>query len=203
VAGDLELVVVGFGDGGVELLARHAEAVVVGVGAGGVAAGVGLHPLDAVLGELAHGGARLDGSVDEEDEAFHAELQVVGIPVHQSAGAADLAAGGGHAGAGAEVLLDRLLEPDVDVVEAAAAARGGVAAFERELGVRGGEQGDVLDRVLDVEIREFGDVEVGGVEVGFDEAGHDGAFLGIHDHRVRGMRGVPAGRGRRTGSARP
>src|SRR5204862_2992932 len=122
---------------------------------------------------LADGGAGFDGAVDEEDEALHAELEVVGVPVHEPAGAADFPAGGGHARAEMQVVFDRLLEPDVDVVEAAAAAGGGVAALEGELGVGGGEEGDVFDGVLDVEVGEFGDVEVGGVEVGLDEAGQD------------------------------
>ena len=60
VAGDLQLVVVGRGDDRVHLLEGHAErVVVVGVGRGGVAGGVGLDPLDAVLDQLAHGGARV------------------------------------------------------------------------------------------------------------------------------------------------
>src|SRR6185503_15845268 len=130
-------------------------------------------------------GPSLDGAVHEEDQSFHAELEVVGVPVHESARAADLAAGGGETGTGAKVVLDRLLQPDVDVVKAAAAARGGVAAFERELGVGRGEEGDVLDGILDVEVGQLRDVEVGRMEVGFDEAGEDGALPGVDDGGIR------------------
>jgi hypothetical protein len=56
-------------------------------------------------------------------------------------------------------------------VEAAAAARGRVAAFEGEFRIGGREQGDVLDGILDVEVGQFGDVEVSRVVMGFDQAG--------------------------------
>ena len=125
------------GHDGVHLLERHAErVVVVGVGRGGVAGGIGLHPLDAVLDQLAHGRAGLVRAVDQQHQPLHADLAEVGVPVHQPADAADLAAAGGQARAGDEVVLDRLLQPDVDVEQAAAAARRGVAALQRQLGVR-------------------------------------------------------------------
>src|SRR5262245_34425668 len=93
-----------------------------------------------------------------------------------------------------------VLEPDVDVEEAAAAAGRGVAALQGEPGVGGGEQGDVLDGVLDVEVFEGGDVEVGGVEVGLDEAGQDGAAAGVEADGVGG-RGRHAGGGAGVGDA--
>ena len=85
VAGDLAVVVVGLGDDGRHLLEGHAERVMVGgVGRGRVAGGIGLDPLDAVLDELAHGPAALVGPVDQQDQALHAELEVLGVPVHQA-----------------------------------------------------------------------------------------------------------------------
>ena len=101
------------------------------------------------------------------------ELEVVGVPVHQPPGAADFAAAGGQARAGKQVLLDRLLQPDVDVVQAAAAPRRGVAALERQPRVGRGQERDVLDRILDVQVGQLGDVEIGGVEVGLDQPRHD------------------------------
>ena len=86
---------------------------------------------------------------------------------------------------GADVVLDRFLEPDGDVEQAAAAAGRGVAALEGELRVRRGEQGDVLDRVLDVEVFEGRDVEVRRVEVGLHEPGQDRATTGIDDADTR------------------
>ena len=99
-------------------------------------------------------------------------------------------------GPGDEVVLDRLLQPDVDVEQAAAAARRRVAALEGELGVRRGQQRDVLDRVLDVEVFERRDVEVGRVEVRLDQARHDRAAAGV-DPRGLGRRA--AARRRRAG----
>ena len=165
---------------GVHLLEGHAQrVVVVGVRRGGVAGRVGLDPLDAVLDQLAHGGPRLVGAVDEQHQPLHADLAEVGVPVHQPADAADLAAAGRQARAGHEVVLDGLLQPDVDVEQAAAAAGRGVAALQGQPGVGGGQQRDVLDRVLDVEVFEGGDVEVGRVEVGLDQPRHDGAAAGV------------------------
>src|SRR6202044_446475 len=92
------------------------------------------------------------GAVDQEDQPLHAELEVLGVPVHQPAGAADLAPAGGQSRAGDQVLLDRLLEPDVDVVQAAAAPGRRVSAFERQPGVARGQDRHVFDRILDVEI---------------------------------------------------
>ena len=141
-----------------------------GVGGGGVAGRIGLDPLDAVLDQLADGPAGFDRSVDQQDQAFHPQLEMVGVPVHQPPRAADLASAGGQPGTEEQVLLDRLLEPDVDVVQAAAAAGRGVAALEGQPGVRRGQERDILDRILDVEIRQFGHVEVRGVEMGLDQA---------------------------------
>ena len=192
MAGDLAVVVVRLGDDGRHLLEGHAERVMVGgVGRGGVAGGVGLDPFDAVLDQLAHGPAALVGAVDQEDQAFHAELEVVGVPVHQSAGATDLAAAGGQARAGDQVFLDRLLEPDVDVVQAAAAAGGRVAAFERQPGVARGQDRHVFDRILDVEIGQLGDVEIGRMEMGLDQPRHDGPAAGVDPPRVGRNVGAP------------
>lgn len=180
VSSDLEAVVVGGLDDGVHFIEGHAEGVViVGIGSGGVSGGVGFDPFDAILDEFADCGTGFVGSVDEEDESFHADLAEVGIPVHESSDAADFASAGGEAWAGKEIAFDAFFEPDVDVEETAPAARGGIAAFEGESGVAGGEESDVFDGVLDVEVFESGDVEVGGVEVGFDEAGEDRAAAGI------------------------
>ena len=174
VAGDLAVVVVRLVDDGRHLVEGHAERVVVGtVGRGGVAGRVGLDPLDAVLDELADRGAALDRAVDQQDQTFHAELQMVGVPVHQAAGAADLAAVGGQPWPGEEVFLDRLLEPDVDVVQAPAAPRRGVAALQREPGIGRGQQGDVFDGILDIQVGELGDVEIRRVKMRLDQAGQD------------------------------
>ena len=132
---------------GVHLLEGHAQRVmVVGVGRGGVAGRIGLDPLDAVLDQLAHGGPGLVGAVDQQHQPLHADLAEVGVPVHQPADAADLAAAGRQARAGDQVVLDRLLEPDVDVEQAAAAAGRRVAALQGQLGVGRRQQRDVFDR---------------------------------------------------------
>ena len=55
----------------------------------------------------------------------------------------------------------------------------GVAALERQPGVAGGENGDVFDWVLDVEIGQLGDVEVGRMKVRLDQPGHDRAAAGV------------------------
>ncbi len=173
-------------DDGVHLLEGHAQRVmVVGVGRGGVAGGIGLHPFDAVLDELADRAARLVGTVDQQHEAFHADLAKVGIPVHQPADAADLAAAGGQPRAGEQVFLDGPLEPEIDVEQAAAAAGRGIAAVQRQPRVGGRQQRDVLDRVLDVEVFQVGDVEVGGMEVGFDQPRHDRAATSVDPRRFR------------------
>ena len=195
VAGDFAVVVMGLGDDGRHLLEGHAERVVVGrVGRGRVAGGIGLDPLDAILDELAHGPASLVGAVDQEDQALHAELQVLGVPVHQSARATDLAPAGGQPRAGDQVFLDRLLEPHVDIVQAAAAAGRRVAAFEREPGVARGQDRHVFDGILDVEVGQLGDVEIGGMEMGLDQAGHDRPAAGIDAADVGRDRGRAAGR---------
>ena len=195
MAGDLEPVVVGLGHHGVHLVERHAQRVmVVGVGRGGVAGGIGLDPLDAVLDQLAHGAAAFVGAVDQQHQPFHADLAEVGVPVHQPAHAADLAAAGGQPRAGHQVLLDRLLQPDVDVEQAAAAAGRRVAALERQLGVGRRQQRDVFDRILDVEVFQLGDVEVGRVKMGLDQPGHDRAAAGV-DVRGVGADRRCAGRG--------
>src|SRR5262249_32108029 len=134
----------------------------------------------------------------QEDQPFHAELEVVGVPVHQAPGAADLAAAGGQPRAGDQVLLDRLLEPDVDVVQAAAAPRGGVAALQGEPCVARGEDRDVVDGVLDVEVGQLGDVEVSRVEVGLDQPRHDRAAarvdpVGVGRHLGRAGDGAGVG----------
>src|SRR5205823_801164 len=104
---------------------------------------------------------------------FHAELAKIGVPVHQSAGAADLATAGGKARPRRDVVLDGFLEPDIDVEEATAAARRGVTALQGKPGVGGGQQRDVLDGILDVEVFECGDIEVGWVKMRLDQSGHD------------------------------
>jgi hypothetical protein len=58
-------------------------------------------------------------------------------------------------------------------------ARRRVAALQRQLRICCGQERDVLDRVLDVEVFEGGHVEVGGVEMGLHKARHDGAAWGI------------------------
>jgi hypothetical protein len=194
VAGHLEAVVVRLLDAGVHLVEGHAQrVVVVRVGGGRVAGRVGLDPLDAVLDQLADGAAGLGGAVDQQDQALHADLAEVGVPVHQAAGAADLAAAGRQARAGGQLVLDGFFQPDVDVVQAAAAAGGRVAALQGQPGVGGGEQRDVLDGVLDVEILQGRHVEVRRVKVGLDEAGHDGAAPGVDATGAGGV-GLPGGR---------
>ena len=120
---------------------------------------------------------------------------MLGIPVHQSARAADFAAVGGQARAGDQVFLDRLLQPHVDIVQAAAAARRGVAALERELGVAGREDRHVFDRILDVEIGQLGHVEIRGMEVCLDQSRHDRPAAGVDP--------LCLGRNRRCASGRP
>ena len=77
----------------------------------------------------------------------------------------------GESRARSDVGLDRLLEPDVDVEQAAAAARRGVAALERQPRIGGRQERDVFDRILDVEVFESGDVEVSGMKVRLDQPG--------------------------------
>src|SRR5262249_3797325 len=103
----------------------------------------------------------------------------VGVPVHQPAGAADLTAGRGQARANYQVVLDGLLEPDVDVVQASARARRRVAALQGQPGVGRRQERDVLDRVFDVRVVESGDVEIRRVIVGLDQARQDGAAAGV------------------------
>src|SRR2546422_618260 len=79
--------------------------------------------------------AALVGAVDDEDEPLHADLSELGVPVHQPTGAADLPAAAGQARPEHQVLLDGPLQPDVDVVQRAAAAGRGIAALERQLRV--------------------------------------------------------------------
>src|SRR5262249_13757452 len=199
VAGYLELVVVRRRDDRVHLLEGHAQGVVVvDVGHGRVAGGGGLDPLDAVLDQRAHGGAGLLGARGQQHQPLPADLAEVRVPVHQAADAADLAAAGRQPRAGGEVVLDGALEPHVDVEQAAAAARRGVAALQGQLGVGRGQQRDVLDGVLDVEVFEGRDVEVRGVEVGLDQARHDGAAADVDldaPGRQLGQRGGRAGVG--------
>src|SRR5262249_15717365 len=96
--------------------------------------------------------------------------------------------------AGDDVVVDRLLEPHVDVEQAAAAAGRGVPALERQPGVGGGKEGDVLDGVFDVEVFEGRDVEVRRVEVSLDEPGQDGAAAGVDLGVVRRHLGQAGGR---------
>jgi hypothetical protein len=186
MTGHFQPVVVRGGDHGMHLLKCHAERVmVVRIGRGRIAGRVGLDPFDAVLDKLSHGGARLLRTVNEQDQPFHTDLAEVWIPIHEAADATDLPAAGGKAGPGSHPFGDRLFQPDVDVKQAAATARGRVAAFESEAGVGGGEEGDVFDRILDIEVFEGGDVEVRWMEVSFDKAGHDGAAASVDDQSLR------------------
>ena len=159
--------------------------MIVHVGRSGIAGGIRFHPLDAVLHQRPHGFAGVLHSVDDEDQAFHADLPELGIPIHEPARAADLASAAGKAGSGNDTFVDRLFHPDVDVVEATAAAGGGIAAFEGEPGVGSGEEGDVLDRVFNIEVGKFRDVEIGQVDVGLDQARKDGPTPDIDHPCVR------------------
>ena len=177
---DLAVIIVGLGHHRRHLLEGHAQRVMIGgVGRGGIAGGVGLDPLHAILHQLADGGTAFDRAVDQEDQPLHAQLQVLGVPVHQPARAADLPSAGGQARPGEQVFLDRLLEPDVDVVQTAPAPCRGIAALEGQASIGGRQQRDILDRILDIEIRELGHVEVRGVEMGLDQPGHHRATAGV------------------------
>ena len=104
---------------------------------------------------------------------------MLGVPVHQSARATDLAPAGGQARAGDQVFLDRLLEPDVDIVQAAAATGRCVAALEHAPGVARGQDRHKFDGILDVEVSQLGDVEIGRMKMGLDQTRHDRPAAGI------------------------
>ena len=161
---------------------------------GGVSGGIGLDPLDAVLHEFSNGAPGLIGTVDQEDQTFHPELQVVGVPVHQPAGAADFAAVGGEPRAGNQVVLDRLLQPDVNVVQAAAAPGRRVSALESQLGIAGREDRHIFDRILDVEVRQLGHIEVGRMKVRLHQARHDRSAPRVDPAGLRGNLGRAFGR---------
>jgi len=100
VSGDLESVVVSGGDNGMHFFKGHAErVVVVGVGCGGITCRIGFYPFDSVLHQFADGSAGFCGTIDEQDEAIHADAAKVGVPVHQSADTANFATAGGQSGA--------------------------------------------------------------------------------------------------------
>ncbi len=98
---------------------------------------------------------------------------------------ADLAAAGGQARARDQVFLDRLFEPHVDVVQAAAATGRRVAALEHAPGVARGQKCHVFDGILDVEISQLGDVEIGRMKMGLDQSGQDRPAAGIDVADVR------------------
>ena len=107
-------------------------------------------------------------------------------------------------GPGDQVVLDGLLQPDVDVEQAAAAARRRVAAFQREPRVRRRQQRDVFDGILDVEVFQRGDVEIRRVEVRLDQPRHDRAAARVDAHRRRAATAgsPPPARRRRCGPSR-
>ena len=72
--------------------------------------------------------------------------------------------------------------------------RGRVAAFERQPGIARGQDRDVFDRILDVEIGEIGDVEVGRVEVRLDQSRHDGPAAGVDPLGILGRPPAPLSR---------
>ena len=189
VAGHLQAVIVGRRHHGVHFVERHAQrVVVVDIGRGRIAGGIRLDPLHSVLNERAHGLPRIVGAVDDEHQPFHADLAELGVPVHQPAGRADLASARGQPRSGDEVFLNRFLQPDVDIEQTAAGAGRRVAALQRQLRVDRRQQRDVLDRILDVEVFERGDVEVRGVKMRLDQPRHDGAAAGVDR--------LPVGKGR-------
>ena len=191
--GDLAVIVVGLGHHRRHLLEGHAQRVMVGgVGRGGIAGGVGLDPLHPILHQLADGGAGLDGPltrrISPSMPSFRCSaFQSISPPAPQIS--RPLAA---RRGPGNKVFLDRLLEPDVDVVQAAPAPRRGVAALEGQPSIGGRQQRDILDRILDIEIRELGHVEIRGVEMGLDQPGHDRPAAGVDPPASGGTSGTPA-----------
>ena len=66
-------------------------------------------------------------------------------------------------------------------MQAAAAARAGVAAFQCGARVDGRLQGHIFHRVLDVQVLQFGDIEVGEVNVRLDQTGQNTAALRVDD----------------------
>ena len=186
VAGHFQLVVVRLGHHGVHLLERHAQrVVVVGVGRRGVARGIGLHPFDAILDQLADRAATFVRPVDQQHQPLHADLAKVGVPIHQAADAANLATAGRQSRAGSRSSSIALLQPDVDVEQAAAAAGRRIAALQRQPRVDGREQRHVLDRILDVEIFELRHVEIGRMKVRLDQPRHDRAAASVDPRGVR------------------
>jgi hypothetical protein len=83
--------------------------VIVGVRGGGVAGGVGLDPFHAVLDQFADGSPRLVGTVDEQNQAFHADLAKIRVPVHEPADAADFAAARRQLRSRRDIVFDRFL----------------------------------------------------------------------------------------------
>ena len=83
------------------------------------------------------------------------------------------------------------LQPDVDVEQAAAAARRRVAALERQPAVGRRQERDVFDRILDVQVGQLRDVEVSGVKMRLDQARQDRAAAGVDPPRIGRRAGAP------------
>jgi len=81
------------------------------------------------------------------------------------------ATAGGQSRTGHQIILDGFLEQTSTLKQATAAASRRVPTFQREFRIDRGEQRDVFDRVLDVEVFESGDVEICRVKMRFNEAG--------------------------------
>jgi len=97
----------------------------------------------------------LVGPVDQQDQALHAELEVLGFqsispPAPQIS--RPLAASEGRGPGPSSIAF---LQPDVDVMKTAAATGRRVAAFERQPGIARRQGSSLFDRVLDIEIRQL------------------------------------------------
>src|SRR6266850_455794 len=171
MAGYFHLVIVRFGHDCMHLFEGHAERMmIVRIGSGSVARRIGFHPFDSIFDQLPNGATAVIGPIDDENQPLHADLAEVRVPIHQPAGPTDLAPTGRQAWADNEILLERLLQPDIDVVQTTAAASCRIAALKCELRVGRREQRDIFDRVFDIEVLELGHVEIGGVIMRFYQA---------------------------------
>ena len=186
MAGHFQFVIVSGLHDRVHFFERHAQGVVVvGVGRGGIPCGIRLDPFHAVLHQFANCRASFVGATDQQNQPFHADFAELGVPVHQPTRSANFSTAGCQTRSGDQIILDGFFQPDVDVKQAAAAASRRVAALQSELRVAGRENRDVLNRVLDVEIFQRGDVEIRRMKMSFDQPRHDRPTVGVDHFRFR------------------
>ena len=131
VACDLEFVVVSCCDHGVHFFKCHAQGmVIVGIGRGCIAGRIGFDPLDPIFDQRSDRFAGIFDSVDDKDQALHADLSELGVPVHEPSCRTDLATACSEPRPRHEVFLDRSLEPHIDIEQTPARPSRRIAALE-------------------------------------------------------------------------